>query len=176
MEIWQAFKGLGTALVDTLSRNAEALKVWGLLVLAAIAWVAWWLCAVNWKKVWPVLAHGAWMPGVLALVMTALVWSQIEPADCACLGFTTLPNFWWQLMVVFFLAASALFCGWLQGYFGWTPPEVSFEPVGAAGHGHHHGHDVGDDTAHSEEEHGDHHEHGHGHDHGHNHGHGGHHH
>jgi hypothetical protein len=52
-----------------------------------------------------------------------------------------VPNFLWQLGAVGALAAIALFCGWLQGYFGWTPEEVSVEPAPAAhGHGHDHGH------------------------------------
>ena len=35
--------------------------------------------------------------------------------------------------------AAALFCGWLQGYFGWSPQEISLEPP-APEHGHAHAH------------------------------------
>jgi hypothetical protein len=104
-------------------------------------WCAWWLWAVNWKKAWPVLAEGAWAPVVLLMLMAAMVWSRIAPSPCDCLGFVTVPNGWWQLGSVAALVATALFCGWLQGYFGWTPREVSVEPPPAAtGHGHGHGH------------------------------------
>jgi hypothetical protein len=51
-----------------------------------------------------------------------------------------LANFWWQLGAVGLIAGSALFCGWLQGYFGWTPAEMELEPAvhaAEAGHGHH---------------------------------------
>jgi hypothetical protein len=128
-----------------------------LLVALLVVWVAWWLLAVNWKSLWPTLAEGAWVPGVLIVLVSALVWSRVAPADCTCLGFMTIPNFWWQLADVSLLFSLALFCGWLQGYLGWTPEAVSFEPAPIAhGHGHHHehGHDHG-------------HDHGHSHDHGH---------
>jgi hypothetical protein len=78
------------------------------------------------------------VPLVLILVVSALVWSQLAPSDCSCLGFITVPNFWWQLGGVGLLAAVTLFCGWLQGVFGWTPAEVELEPPMPAGHGHGH--------------------------------------
>jgi hypothetical protein len=107
--------------------------------LLVIAWLAWWLWGVSWKNVWPVLAEGAWLPALLILVVAALVWSEIAPSECACLGFVTVPNFWWQLGGVGLLAAATLLCGWLQGVFGWTPDEVSLEPpVDATVEGHEH--------------------------------------
>jgi len=126
-------RDLGTLLVQVL----QLLANWALLLV----WVAWWLWGVNWKKAWPVLAQGAWAPAVLAWVLVAMVWSQITPRDCSCLGIVTLPNFWWQLGEVGMYFATALFCGWLQGIFHWTPAEMSLEPPQAAhGHGHELGH------------------------------------
>jgi hypothetical protein len=102
-------------------------------------WCAWWLWTPDWKKVWPVLAAGAWVPVVLLMVLSALAWSMISPSSCNCLGFVTLPNFWWQLGSVSALTVLALFCGWLQGQLGWTPAEVEIEPPAAEpGHGHGH--------------------------------------
>ena len=71
--------------------------------------------------------------------MAALAWSQMVQADCKCLGFLTVPNFWWQLGELALLAAVALFCGWLQGLLGWTPAEIDLEPPVTAAHmdGHH---------------------------------------
>ena len=103
-------------------------------------WCAWWLGAVNWKKAWPVLAQGAWVPVVLLMLMATMAWSRIAPGPCDCLGSVKVPGPWWQLGAVCALVALALFCGWVQGYFGWTPPEVSVEPPPAAhgdGHAHH---------------------------------------
>lgn len=144
------------------------LKTWGPAFVLTVAWVAWWLWGANWKSVWPALAQGAWIPAVLVVVVSALVWSQITPVDCTCLGFVTIPNFWWQLGEVSMLASLALFCGWLQGYFHWTPAPVDFEPAGH-GHDHGHGHEHGHDHGHGHQEPSAH--HGHGHDHGHEHGH-----
>jgi hypothetical protein len=108
--------------------------------LLLIPWLAWWLWGVNWKNVWPVLAEGAWLPVLLIMIVTALVWSEIAPSDCGCLGFVTIPNFWWQLGGVGLLAAVTLLCGWLQTVFGWSPAEVSLEPTMAPALEHEHGH------------------------------------
>ena len=108
--------------------------------LLLIPWLAWWLWGVNWKSVWPVLAEGAWLPVLLIMIVTALVWSEIAPSDCGCLGFVTIPNFWWQLGGVGLLAAVTLLCGWLQTAFGWSPAEVSLEPTTAPALEHEHGH------------------------------------
>jgi hypothetical protein len=122
-ELWdtlvQLTGNLWTLLVVLLSLAVR----WSLV----IAWIAWWLFAVDWKKAWLVLARGAWAPAVLVLLIAALVWSRIEASD-----------FWWQLGAVTALAATALLCGWLQGLFGIQPAEVSVEPVVAHGPGHEH--------------------------------------
>jgi hypothetical protein len=132
--------------------------VLGLLLqlLPGGVWCAWWLWCVDWRKVWPVLAKGAWLVVVLLVFTSALAWSSIFPYTCTCLGFP-LPNFWWQLGACATLALVALFCGWLQGQLGWAPTEVSFDTPSAA-HGHHGaGHGHGHSHAHVH----DHHEGGH---------------
>ena len=115
----------------------------GLLALhwwAVLLWFAWWLWGVNWQKVWPFLARGAWVPFALLVVLVALVWSQIAPSSWTILGALTLPNFWWQLLATSALAGIALFCGWLQGVMGWTPADMPVDPPAhvEAGHGHTH--------------------------------------
>jgi hypothetical protein len=150
-ELWdtlgQLVVNLGTLLVLLL---ALALR-WSLV----IAWLAWWLFAVDWKKVWPVLARGAWAPVLLLLLIVALVWAQLEPAEGTFLGVVSVPNFWWQLGGVSVLTAVALLCGWLQGVFGITPPEISVEPVIPHGMGHEHpvGTLHGHEFAHSDDPH-----------------------
>ena len=111
---------------------------WWLLLF----WIAWWLCAVNWTKAWRVLADGAWAPLVLVWLMIAAVWSQIYPSILPVFPGAAIANFWWQLGTVGLAIGSALFCGWLQGYFGWTPEDLNLEPPAHAahaahGHGHH---------------------------------------
>lgn len=102
-----------------------------------IAWVVWWLWAVNWHRAWPILSIGGWAPLVLLTLTAALAWSQLNPSELYLFGFLHVPNFWWQLVVTGLYVALALFCGWLQGYFGWTPAEVAVEPPAhEPGHDH----------------------------------------
>jgi hypothetical protein len=108
-----------------------------------IVWIAWWLWGVNWKRGWAFLGQGAWAPLVLLMLVSALVWSRIAPGRCDCLGIVSVPNFLWQLGYVSMLVAIALFCGWLQGVFHWSPAEINLEPPlhGHGGHDHGHGSD-----------------------------------
>jgi hypothetical protein len=135
VELWQTLGQLGIVLLKLVVELLALGMHWSLL----IAWIAWWLWGVNWKRTWPALASGGWAPVVLICVTAALVWSQAAPSASDSLGFVTVPNFWWQLGAVGLLAAVALFCGWLQGVFGWTPIELDLEPPAPAA-AHHHGH------------------------------------
>jgi hypothetical protein len=121
------------------SAIVELLNTVLLWLLVLVPWVLWWLLAVNWRKAWPMLAEGGWAPVVLLMLMTSMAWAMIDARPCDCLGFVVVPNGWWQLGYVSMLMALALVCGWLQGYFGWTPAEISVEPPPAE-HLHHEGH------------------------------------
>jgi hypothetical protein len=134
MDQWQTI----VQIVQDLGKLLVALLQVGLQWSLLIAWVAWWLWAVNWRRVWPVLAEGGWAPLTLLMILAALVWSQIAPRDLN-LGIITLHNFWWQLCAVALLAGLTFFCGWLQGVFGWESQEISTEPPAHA-HGHDHDH------------------------------------
>jgi hypothetical protein len=122
---------------------ALLVRLFGVVVmlLPLIIWCVWFLWGVNWKKAWPVLAGGAWVPVVLLMAIATLAWSRLQPEPYSFLGLVTLPNVWWQLISVSALVALALFCGFVQGYFGWTPQEIDLEPPAAAeghgGHAHH---------------------------------------
>jgi uncharacterized YccA/Bax inhibitor family protein len=112
----------------------------GLLALAAVlAWYAFWLWAVNWQKAWKVLGQGGWVPLVLLIVVGTAAWSQVVQTRYSFLGGVSVPSFVWQLCVVLLFVGLALFCGWLQGYFGIQTIEVELEPPPVA-HGHDHGH------------------------------------
>jgi hypothetical protein len=146
VNLWQLVVTFGRVLVNLLAV--------GLHWLLLIVWVAWWLCGVNWRRTWPVLAVGAWVPVALLAIVAALVWSRLAPSTCDCLGFAVVANFWWQLGTIGLLAALALFCGWLQGVFGWEPPELTLEPPDMdVTHGHEHpvGTLHGHDAAHADE-------------------------
>jgi hypothetical protein len=109
-------------------------------LLAAALWCAWWLWCVDWKKLWPVLASGAWAPVVLFVAMGGAVWAQLDQKDLTWPGYY-VPSLAWHVGAALVLAAVALLCGWLQGVFGWSPPEFPVHPAPADhGHGHDHGH------------------------------------
>jgi hypothetical protein len=110
-----------------------------LWAVPALLWVVFWVWAVDWRKLWPLLGQGGWVPLGLLMLAAALAWSQLDPGPSQRLG-VGLPNFWWQLGVVAFVVATALFCGWLQGRFRWAPPEIQLEPSDAPGQHHAHGH------------------------------------
>jgi len=132
-------------LVLNLRDLSGELIVLGLRYWLVLFWLAWSLWGINWQKCWPTLKAGAWAPVVLCLVVVALIWSQVEPYPCECLKLASVPNFWWQLGAVGLIASITLFCGWLQGYLGWTPAEISLDPP-AHGHDHEHGHDHGHES------------------------------
>ena len=104
-----------------LSSLLAALLPWAL-------WCVWWLFAVDWRKAWPMLAAGGWVPAVLLLIMMSTAWALVDARPCSCLGFLVVPNGWWQLGYFSMLAALALVCGWLQGQFAWILPEIPIEP------------------------------------------------
>jgi magnesium-transporting ATPase (P-type) len=130
--IWQNL----LLLVETLLALVTQLATLGFHWLVWIFVAAVCLWAVNWKKTRHVLAVGGWAPAVLLIILIALVWSRIVPAPGP---YGMLPNFWWQLAYVSALAALAMFCGWLQSVFHWTPHDINLEPPahGHHGHGHH---------------------------------------
>jgi hypothetical protein len=130
MPLWDALYQLVVSLWLLL---VEVFRL-GLTYAVLIFYAAWWLWGVNWQKLWPTLARGAWAPLLLLTVIAALAWAEIAPGT-----WHGVPNFWWQLGASGLLVGLALFCGWLQGVFGWTPPEINLEP--ALGHNHDHGHD-----------------------------------
>lgn len=117
-------------------------------------WLLFCLFAINWKKMWPTLSEGAWVPLLLLLILVALEWSRIHESEITILGVITVGNFWWQLLAVGLLAALGLFAGWVQGRYGLTPFVYPVQPV-AHGHAHAHGHDHGGHDDHAS---------GHGHD------------
>jgi hypothetical protein len=143
--VGQFLSGLAALLWALLSGLVPLLLPWLPLAL----WCLWWLCCVNWKHVWPVLARGGWVVLVLLTLLAALVWAALSPSPPNFQLSESLPSFWWQLGVVSGLVALALVCGWLQGLLHWSPREVDFDAAGHGAHEHgspghggtgHHGH------------------------------------
>jgi hypothetical protein len=123
--------------VAVVYENRESLANVLTVVLPIAAWCAWWLWCVNWTKLWPVLARGAWAAVVLFILMGGVVWGRVDPMPLTWSGYY-IPALTWHLGATMILAAVALLCGWLQGVLGWAPPEFPVHPAPAA-HGHDHG-------------------------------------
>lgn len=130
--IWQ---NLGL-LLETLLAVVMQLGVLGFHFLLWMVFAAVCLWGINWYRTRHFLAVGGWAPALLLIFLIAFVWSRIAPSACPSCG---LGNFWWQLGYVSMLAALAMFCGWLQTVFHWTPHEINLDPP-AHGHGHDHTH------------------------------------
>jgi hypothetical protein len=128
--------------LDELTRAVFKFVPGGLLTAGClVVFVVWCLWGVNWRRAWPVLAEGGWVPMVLIAGMAAFVWSRVWPSQATVLGLIVVPNFLWHLGSAALLIGVALFCGWLQLRYGCEPAEISLEPP-AHGHGHEdHGHE-----------------------------------
>ena len=114
-----------------------------------IAWIAFWLLAVNWEKLYPVLAKGAIIGVLLIGVMMVLVWGLISPPpDGVHHLFGLKPtNFVGKTIYVTMLFTIMALCGSVQlsGACGDLFPEADAEESDGHGHdgngGHGHGHD-----------------------------------
>lgn len=119
-----------------------------------IAWVAFWLLAVNWVKVREVMIKGGWIGVVLIGLIMIMVWGVVAPPAGGThhLFGLNVTNFVGKTVYVTALFTIMFLCGSVQlsgacGKFAQFPEDVVDD-----GHGDSHGHD----------------NHGHGHDdHGH---------
>jgi hypothetical protein len=106
-------------------------------VLVLIVWSLW---GTNWRRLWPVLAEGGWIPLVLIGIMAAAVWAFVFPKNVIVLGFMPVANGLWQFGAVTLMICLSLACGWLQGRMNWYPPEISFDPPPPVHDPHHSAH------------------------------------
>ena len=117
-----------------------------------IAWVAFWLLAVNWVKLRAVMIQGGWIGVVLLGLMLVLVWGVVAPpaAGSHHLFGLHVSNFVGKTVYVTALLTIMFLCGSVQlsgacGKFAEFPED---SPTDDHGHGDHshgdHGH--GDDA------------------------------
>jgi hypothetical protein len=105
-------------------------------ILCLLFFLAWCLWAIDWRKAWPVLASGGWMPLVLIAVMTGAVALCIWPSDLLILGLFRAPNGLWQFGAAGLLVGIVLLCGSLQARSDYVPPQFDLDEP-AHGHAHH---------------------------------------
>ncbi len=68
--LFDSLGALFTALVDVLVSLVHLVLPWSPL----IAWIAFWLFAVNWVKLRAVMLQGAWIGVVLIGLVMVLIW------------------------------------------------------------------------------------------------------
>ena len=139
----QSLQILGEALLKFLGEVAHVLVPW----IPLFAWIAFWLLAVNWLTLWPILfQRGGWIGVALIFVTTVLVWSVIAPPPDGVhhiLGLN-VSNMNGKLAYTTALTFIAFLCGTAQ-LNGVGKSLINFdEPAPAEEHAHHgdaHGHD-----------------------------------
>ncbi|HVJ67720.1 MAG TPA: hypothetical protein VM510_07045 [Caulifigura sp.] len=76
MELLQSLLNVLSSLLAFLVEVAHTLLPW----TGLFAWIAFWLLAVNWLQLWPILfQRGGWIGVVLIFAMVVLVWSVVAP-------------------------------------------------------------------------------------------------
>ncbi len=129
-----SFKQLFFSLVNIVGDLAALIVPWAPL----IAWVAFWLLAVNWVKLRGIFLRGGWIGFVLLAFVMILVWGAVAPPVSGShnlLGLK-LSNHVGKTVYVTFLFCIILICGSVQLSGAVSPvfPEDEPEPHG---HGHH---------------------------------------
>lgn len=151
-----------TSLGDLIVAAWGLLKALGSLALTPpwlplAAWIAFWLCAVNWTKFRDLLIHKGGLLGlILIAAVTALIWGVVDPEPHQLLGLS-VSNFVGKIVYVtgflclMFLCGSVQLSGCCQQ---WCEPDLpSGDSHGHGGHGHgghdSHGHDSHGEPAHA---------------------------
>jgi hypothetical protein len=145
-----------TELLQALSQFFVAL--WAVIVAAGgpllpwlplVAWVVFWLFAVNWVKLREVLASGGWIGVVLIGAVAVLIWGTIAPLPGGTRDVFGLhvSNFVEKTVYVSVLISIAFLAGSVQlsggvCYCASCEPALDEDDHGHGSHGHDsHGHD-----------------------------------
>lgn len=110
--LFQNLGGLLTALWDVTASLLMLVAPW----LPLVAWIAFWLFAVNWVKFRAVLLSGAWTGVMFLGLMIVLVWGTVSPPPDGVhylLGLT-LSNFVGKTVYVTVLFCIMFLCGSIQ--------------------------------------------------------------
>lgn len=128
-----------------------------------IAWIGFWLLAVNWEKLYPVLARGAAVGVLLIGLMMILIWGLIAPPVDGVhhlFGLNT-SNFVGKTVYVTALLTIAALCGSVQlsgacGPLAFFPEETPEDHHGGGHHDDHHGGHGDSHAGHEHDSHGHH--------------------
>ena len=110
MELLESLTNVIVAVGALIVALAQALIPW----LPLIAWVAFWLLAVNWRQLYPVLMKGGLVGVVLIGLIAILVWSMIAGPQGHHLFGLEVNNIVGKTVYVTALAVIAALCGSVQ--------------------------------------------------------------
>ncbi|MCA9079735.1 MAG: hypothetical protein KDA58_04210 [Planctomycetaceae bacterium] len=134
MELLTALWNLVLALLAVIVTLLHSLVPW----LPLIAWIAFWLLAVNWSKLYPALMERGGIVGVALLgLMTILIWGAIAPPDNGeyALYGLHVSNFVGKTVFVTGMFVIAAMCASVQ-LTGVCAPCCLFEEPVVEDHGH----------------------------------------
>ncbi len=123
------------ALFDIVTNLAALVFPWAPL----IAWIAFWLLAVNWVKLREIFLRGGWVGFLLMAFVMILVWGAVAPPASGShnlLGLE-LSNYVGKTVYVTLLFVIILLCGSVQLAGVVRPSFPPDEPEPAHDHGHH---------------------------------------
>jgi hypothetical protein len=158
MLVLQSLLNVFTSLLALAMAIVMAIVPW----LPVLAWVGFWLFAVNWNKVFPIMWRGGFIGVLLLMFVSVLVWGAVAPPVDGKHVLLTLSvgNYFGKFVYVTMLTCIALLCGsaQLSGAFGSLTefPEESVDDHGHDGdhgHGHGDGHDHHDGHGHQDSGH-----------------------
>ncbi len=130
-ELWGSLVDLFVALWGIAYSLVQLVTPWTPL----LAWVAFWLFAVNWVKLRQVLLQGAWTGVVLTGLVMVIVWGSISPGNHELFGLH-VSNFVGKTVYVTMLFCIMFLCGSVQ-LAGFLPNCCRFAEVGPAEDDHH---------------------------------------
>ncbi len=109
MQLFEALGDLIIALKDVVVELATIIAPWWPL----IAWIAFWMLAVNWRKLYPVISSGGWIGLLLLWFTMILVWGVVDPKNH---DFVVLQvsNFFGKMIYVTGLFVIMSLCGTVQ--------------------------------------------------------------
>jgi hypothetical protein len=142
--LFHAISELISSIADLLTAVVGLVLPWAPLV----AWIAFWLFAVNWVKLRETLAKGGWIGLALIAAIMVLVWGNIAPGDgtfdfygLKVSNFVEKTVYVSGLVVIMFLAGALQLSGFCANCMQFE------EPVQLADG---HGHDAGQGQAHED--------------------------
>lgn len=130
-----------------------------------VAWLVFWMYAVNWTKLRVTLVRGGWIAVVLIGMMAVLVWGTIAPPEGGkfdlfgfqVTNFVEKTAYVCGLICLMLVAGSVQLSGGCGAWCQFDEPEPEDDGHGHDSHGHDaHGHDAHGHDAHGTDE-------GHGH-------------